>query len=107
LKGDAIPLVARLIRITDYFDALTSYRSHRVKSIHSPAEALSVLLENEQRFDLSLFEAFVELINAGRWGGDTLRHRRGVIGGAHRVPGRELKIPPCLSHCPFKNTAVV
>lgn len=31
LKGEAIPLSARLIRITDFYDALTSHRSYRKK----------------------------------------------------------------------------
>jgi len=63
LTGEAIPLVGRLIRIVDYYDALTSYRSYRPKTIYSPSEALEVLRENRHCFDPSLLEAFVDLID--------------------------------------------
>lgn len=62
LKGEAIPLVGRLIRIVDYYDALTSYRSYRPKTIYSPTEALEILQENRHCFDLSLLEVFFHLI---------------------------------------------
>lgn len=65
LKGDAIPLVARVIRIADYYDALTTYRSYRVKSIYSQAEALTVLRDNQECFDLALLDVFTQMVSEG------------------------------------------
>jgi putative nucleotidyltransferase with HDIG domain len=62
LKGEAIPLAARLIRIADFYDALTSHRSYRDNPAHSAVEALDVLHENRHCFDPSLFRTFVEII---------------------------------------------
>jgi HD-GYP domain-containing protein (c-di-GMP phosphodiesterase class II) len=62
LKGDAIPLAARLIRIADFYDALTSRRSYRNSPAYSSVEALDVLQENRHCFDPSLFSAFVEMV---------------------------------------------
>ena len=62
LKGESIPLSARIVRIVDYYDALTSYRSYRPKAIYRPADALQILQENRHCFDLSLLEVFVHLI---------------------------------------------
>ncbi|MBI5030087.1 MAG: HD domain-containing protein [Chloroflexi bacterium] len=62
LKGNAIPLVARIIRITDFYDALTSHRAYRPKMVYGSAEALKVLQENRHCFDPSLLETFVDMI---------------------------------------------
>ena len=62
LKGEAIPLAARLIRIADFYDALTSHRSYRNNSAYSSVEALDVLQENRHCFDPSLFSTFIEMI---------------------------------------------
>jgi putative nucleotidyltransferase with HDIG domain len=62
LKGEAIPLAARLIRIADFYDALTSHRSYRNNAAYSSAEALDVLQENRHCFDPSLFGTFIEMI---------------------------------------------
>lgn len=62
LKGEAIPLAARLIRIADFYDALTSHRSYRNNAAYNSAEALDVLQENRHCFDPSLFGTFVEMI---------------------------------------------
>jgi putative nucleotidyltransferase with HDIG domain len=62
LKGDAIPLAARLIRIADFYDALISHRSYRDNAVYGSAEALEVLQENRHCFDPSLFHIFVEMI---------------------------------------------
>lgn len=63
LKGEAIPLAARLIRIADFYDALISHRSYRNNSAFSSVEALDVLQENRHCFDPSLFSTFVEMIS--------------------------------------------
>ena len=62
LKGEAIPLAARLIRVADFYDALVSHRSYRDSSAYGAVEALSVLQENRHCFDPSLFSTFVEMI---------------------------------------------
>jgi len=62
LKGEVIPLIGCLIRIVDYYDTLTSYRSYRPKTIYNPKEALDVLRQNRYCFDLSLLDAFVDLV---------------------------------------------
>jgi hypothetical protein len=41
---------------------MTSYRSYRPKTIYSPTEALDVLRQNRHCFDLSLLDAFVDLV---------------------------------------------
>jgi len=62
LKGEAIPLEARLIRIVDFYDALTSHRSYRSKPAYGSTEALDVLQENRHCFDPFLFDTFVEMV---------------------------------------------
>jgi putative nucleotidyltransferase with HDIG domain len=62
LKGDAIPHAARIIRIADFFDALTSHRSYRDNVVYSSVNALDVLQENRHCFDPSLFSNFIEMI---------------------------------------------
>jgi len=62
LKGDMIPLAARLIRITDFYDALTSHRSYRDKAVYGPEEALGILQEHRHCFDPVLFDAFVDMM---------------------------------------------
>jgi len=50
LKGDAIPFFARMVRVADTYDALTSSRAYRRNS--SPADALKVIeAESERCFD--------------------------------------------------------
>ena len=62
LKGEMIPLTARLTRITDFYDALTSPRSYRARAVYEPEEALDILRENRHCFDPFLFDAFVDLM---------------------------------------------
>jgi putative nucleotidyltransferase with HDIG domain len=62
LKGETIPLAARLIRIADFYDALTSHRSYRNKVAYGSADALDILQENRHCFDPFLFDTFVEMI---------------------------------------------
>ncbi len=56
LAGNEIPLIARIIRLGDYFDALTSSRPYR------PAmglnEALEVMKTNHHCFDPEIFKFF-------------------------------------------------
>lgn len=60
LKGQAIPLFARIFAVADVFDALTSKRSYRKRS--SPDEALAYLREQSNLlFDPQIVEALAEL----------------------------------------------
>ncbi|MDB4948840.1 MAG: diguanylate cyclase [Gemmatimonadetes bacterium] len=56
LAGDAIPLAARILRIADIFDALTSVRSYR-RSL-TAEEALRMMEEDLVGFDPALFGIF-------------------------------------------------
>jgi putative nucleotidyltransferase with HDIG domain len=60
LKGNAIPLFARIVAVVDVYDALTSERSYRKAWIHT--EAMKYLLENNgTHFDPECVEAWEKL----------------------------------------------
>ncbi len=60
LRGDNIPLYARIAAITDYFDELTSPRCYDEEFI-SPQEALNVMRrEREKKLDPKLLDIFIE-----------------------------------------------
>ena len=60
IKGEDIPVQARIFAVVDVFDALTSNRSYRKKS--SPDEALQYLREQSTiLFDQEIVEALAEL----------------------------------------------
>jgi HD-GYP domain-containing protein (c-di-GMP phosphodiesterase class II) len=56
LKGEEIPLGARLIRICDVFAALTSDRPYR--SRFTVKEAMSLMIDEVNHFDMEIFLAF-------------------------------------------------
>ena len=60
LKGDEIPLIARIFRIVDCYDALTSSRPYR--PAFKPKVALQIMKEDSRCFDPKLFTFFVENI---------------------------------------------
>ncbi len=60
LKGQDIPLQARIFAVADVFDALTSKRSYRKKS--SPEDAVNYLREQANiLFDPEIVEALAKL----------------------------------------------
>jgi len=62
VKGTAIPLHARIIAITDTFDAMTSSRSYRKKAL-SLRTALSELERNKGiQFDPEVADIFIEIL---------------------------------------------
>ena len=62
LKGEQIPLVARLFAVVDVFDALTSDRPYRPAWSHS--QAIEYIKEQAGRqFDPRIVELFLELLN--------------------------------------------
>jgi HD-GYP domain-containing protein (c-di-GMP phosphodiesterase class II) len=56
LDGDRIPLSARILRIADVFDALTTARSYRRRL--TPEEALAIMDEDVGSFDPEIFALF-------------------------------------------------
>jgi putative nucleotidyltransferase with HDIG domain len=59
LVAENIPYSARILRIADVFDALTTARSYRRPL--SPDEAMTIMVEDEGSFDPELFTLFREL----------------------------------------------
>lgn len=59
LKGEEIPLCARMIAIADVYDALVSERPY--KRPYSPEEAFKIMLEEEGHFDPILLQEFVKI----------------------------------------------
>jgi len=59
LKGDQIPVEARIIRITDTYDALTSNRGYRPAYSHK--KALSIMEQDSAFFDPDLLEVFFKM----------------------------------------------
>ncbi len=58
LKGNEIPLAARIVRISDVYDALTSKRPY--KEAFSHEEAINIMIEEINYFDPELFNLFNE-----------------------------------------------
>lgn len=59
LRAEAIPYAARILRVADVFDALTTARSYR-RSL-TPEEARDIMVEDAGSFDPALFALFLEL----------------------------------------------
>lgn len=62
LKGEQIPLEARIIRITDTYDALTSNRGYRDAYTHK--KALEIMEHDHTFFDPELLEVFFKMQNS-------------------------------------------
>lgn len=60
LKGEAIPVLARLIRVVDSYDALKSPRAYR--DAFSTEEALLTMEQHREWFDPKIFETFKQSI---------------------------------------------
>lgn len=56
LKGEDIPLSARIVRLSDVYDALTSKRPY--KEAYSHEEAINIMMDEITHFDPALFELF-------------------------------------------------
>ena len=76
LRGDAIPITARVIQIVDVFDALTTDRPY--KKAFSTADALQTMREELAKgwWDRSIFEEFERLVSC---------HSAALSRGAQRV----------------------
>lgn len=66
LRGEAIPLIARIVAVADAFDALTTQRPYR--SAHSVAEATTVLHERAgTHFDPAVCDALDKALARHEW----------------------------------------
>jgi len=59
LKGEAIPLYARMTSICDVYDALTSHRPYRQG--WPPARAIRYMLTRRGQFDRKLLHSFIHI----------------------------------------------
>jgi putative nucleotidyltransferase with HDIG domain len=59
LAGEQIPLAARIIRIADTYDALTSNRGYHTASSHT--QALDIMAKVSEYFDPKLLEIFMKM----------------------------------------------
>jgi len=59
IKGEKIPLEARILRISDTYDALISDRVYHPARTHT--EARMVMYEEEQKFDSNLLKIFFKM----------------------------------------------
>ncbi len=64
LKGESIPLTARILQIVDVYDALTTERPY--KAAFSPAEALKILQEEAAKgwYDPQMVAEFVAMLSS-------------------------------------------
>lgn len=60
LKGGEIPLAARMVKITDAYDAMTSLRPYR--TAYTSAQAIELLKEECHHFDPWLLDEFLKMI---------------------------------------------
>jgi putative two-component system response regulator len=71
LKGDAIPFLARLLGVADFYDALTSVRAYRPAM--AAAEAIRLVAEGAgTHFDPAVAAAAVRLFERGAFNVDLL-----------------------------------
>jgi len=59
LKGESIPLAARIIALADVYDALTTIRPYKEAFTHARAKEI-ILKENRKHFDPDIVQAFLE-----------------------------------------------
>lgn len=61
LRGEEIPLAARIIRVSDTFAALTSDRTYR--KAFDPNTAVKLMIDEVKNFDMEIFLKFLDIIN--------------------------------------------
>lgn len=61
LRGEAIPLMARILRVCDVFAALTTKRSYR--NAFEPKAALEIMIDEVADYDMKVFLAFQRVIH--------------------------------------------
>jgi putative two-component system response regulator len=65
LKGDQIPLVARIVAVADAFDAMVYNNDYR-KALEPPMAIAEIAAGNGTRYDPSVVLAFLKLVGDGR-----------------------------------------
>lgn len=70
LKGEEIPLSARIVALADMYDALTSERSYRKALTHE--EAIKIIEKEKDKFDPRIWQVFME----HHWEFKTIRDRK-------------------------------
>jgi len=60
LRGNDIPLAARIVKIADTYDALTGTRPYR--AAYSHAQAIEILKEERHQFDSFLLNEFLKCL---------------------------------------------
>ncbi|NUQ84489.1 MAG: HD domain-containing protein [Anaerolineales bacterium] len=65
LAGDQIPFEARIIRITDTYDALTSNRGYRPAYSHK--KALAIMERDHHCFDAELLKVFFRMLHRRKY----------------------------------------
>ncbi|NOR55259.1 MAG: response regulator [Sulfurovum sp.] len=60
LKGENIPLAARVVALSDMYDALTSHRTYKEAFTYEKSKEL-ILKEDGKRFDPDIIKAFLEI----------------------------------------------
>lgn len=60
LKGNRIPLAARIVKLSDVYEALTSARPYR--PAYSKKEALEIMNKYRNEFDPNLFDVFLDTV---------------------------------------------
>ena len=64
LRGDEVPLMARIVSVADTFDAMTTHRPYQ--SAMEPAAAVEYILSNaDKKFDADAAQALDELLQTG------------------------------------------
>ena len=58
LKGEEIPLSARIVTIADIYDALTTRRPYKIAFSHE--ESIKIMKENSEKYDPLLFKIFID-----------------------------------------------
>ena len=64
LKGDEIPIVARVMAIADIYDALVTDRPYRKGMDHDRAMAIMIEDVNTGKLDIKIFDVFTQLLTS-------------------------------------------
>lgn len=83
MRGDEIPVGARIIRVCDVFSALVSNRPYR--SAFDTETAFGMVIDEVRHFDMKVFLAFQRMINTS----DVLERIDDVLHGS--IPGLDEK----------------
>jgi HD-GYP domain-containing protein (c-di-GMP phosphodiesterase class II) len=75
LKGEEIPLIARIIAVADTFDAMTSTRPYR-KGLDYDVAFEEILRHRGTQFDEIVVDGFIRAFKMERMGKERIRHGR-------------------------------